>query len=1790
MALCANVAQGQSRYYRQIQIGNFSNYGSNNLVPVLRNNSHSYIQNHYPLERFNVVGWIDTLWFYCNQVSSTALDTSFTVWLGKDDDTLVSGTTDWVAASQLTQVYHTSNWAASATGWIPIPLQTPGTSNLVVAISRHTTDAYSNVNTKFRYNTVNNTALGTTSSNYSSGNHPGTSAGGRYNQRAVLRISFTEDSTLCYPVRNLAVDSVWGSNVRLRWNRYGQANQWEVAFSADDSSHSGHIFATDTAATIGNLHGGHIYSFTVRPVCDTADSGIFCSPVSVEIITCPAPHNLTVSTTTNAAQLSWQGAASTYRVDYSGSDGLSGSLTTSNTSCQLTGLTSHTTYTFSVRAICGADDTSFAATCTAATAFAPGFTPTRIQIGTLSTTKSQFVPFCAWYKHSWTETIYPTNLLGVAGYIDTLWYHAATVGGLSILSLLDTSCTIYLGTTSRSAHNGTCTDFEPMSSLTQVFRTTSTVEPADTGWFAIPLDTPFFLNDTSNLVVVVSHHGSTYSSNWQYSTNTMQNSTLQTYNDTQVSAGSHPGTTIGNASNDRPVIRLSVLVPGASCPRPDSLATDSLGSSFIAFSWTAADSANSYMVSYGEGTASQSIVVAATHCTLSGLNPSTTYRIEVRSMCDSNETSIPSVMDVTTLCGSLSLPYVENFDSYEFNAAVPCWSAFGQYGYANRVTQGAYDARSGKGMMLFSNYHDPYSHPNDCYDAAVLPPIDLSQHSASQCEVSFWAKGAAGRTIYAGVSSLPGNGTDLTAFTPLDSVSIPDTNFHRYHLSLANDTSNGAFIVLAVWHVANDPISSQSNFYIDDLEVNVVSCPRPRGLACDIMGDDVRLHWNPRYGYSGYEVAVDTLGTAPDSAAIRASVADTAYILSGLAAGGVYDAYVRTRCDNTHHSLWFGPIQVYPGRYSQHPGTDTLRTCNMVIYDHCGPDGSIAYTDADCSTIVLPSTPGNQITFSGSYCNGGIFNYLKIYDGAGTQGTLLVNLEGEQNNVAFGPITSTLGAITIESHTEGWGYYNTTPSPGFAISVACNPCNCFGVSSLSVSQIDSASARITWTDNNDSARYNVAYGLAGSFNLSNPSTYTLVQNISARSLFVSRLAPSTQYKAAVRVICSDDSTLWSEPVLFTTTCSPIPHSALPYSEGFEDYAATYYNRSIDPCWYASTGLRVVDGDWVVHTGSRAIQISYNNWVSLPRFEDNLNHLKITFWAKGTNASLRVGVMSNAEDSSSFELVQSFPLTDTYTQYVAYLSNYSGFQGRPTLFTLGSFCQVDDITVDTCLCQPTSCNQVAYGVRCTSYDTASATIVWQGSGSAYQLRCESSNPNEPVRFATTEQNEYTFSNLQLGTRYLVSVRAICSAGDTGYFSAPIAFRTRCTGGAMQVPYFEDFNNPNNEFPSCWDFYYGGDSLYLSSHIYLETEPGVAFEGNSLALSHSQSYSPWAVLPQMALPLQNLRIGLRCAAYNTMNSYLVVAAIAGPEDSASIIRLDSILLVPRQYNYFEHCFANDLQLDPAANYRIALSFSHTMMGMFHMLIDSVVVDTCASALIASTLWASVNDTAMGRVLINGSPANRYDGLYGDTVTLQADACQGYQFLNWSDGATNPARTVVLLNINTYLTANFAPATATLWALANDSVMGRVLINGSPANRYDGLYGDTVLLQAQAADPQYQFLRWDDGDTHSRRSIILRQNETILIAQFAPVQGIVSAAQQPWSMTLTPNPCTSGFTLALSGSTPLPATIEIYSMQGLLLQRQPLSQTRSEVSIANLPAGVYLVRIVSPNGTATCRVVKQ
>jgi hypothetical protein len=142
---------------------------------------------------------------------------------------------------------------------------------------------------------------------------------------------------------------------------------------------------------------------------------------------------------------------------------------------------------------------------------------------------------------------------------------------------------------------------------------------------------------------------------------------------------------------------------------------------------------------------------------------------------------------------------------------------------------------------------------------------------------------------------------------------------------------------------------------------------------------------------------------------------------------------------------------------------------------------------------------------------------------------------------------------------------------------------------------------------------------------------------------------------------------------------------------------------------------------------------------------------------------------------------------------------------------------------------------------------------------------------------------------------------------------------------------------------------------------------------------------------------------------------------------------------------------------------------------------------------TLTVNSNNPDWGTVAVN--PEGPYT--YSQSVTLTANAVNGYRFAKWSDNVIANPRTVKVMQDATFtamFAANPGTPTYTLTVTSDNPDWGTVAV--TPAGPYT--QGQQVMLTPAAVNG-YRFVKWDDNTADNPRTVTVK-GDMVFTAMFA------------------------------------------------------------------------------------------
>ena len=1177
--------------------------------------------------------------------------------------------------------------------------------------------------------------------------------------------------TITYPLNELKV-SFWGKAGNM-------ANSFTVGVMTDPTDYSTFTVVQTLPATsieyaeytsyIGDAGYGHEYiairyncgsSYTYACIDDiTVDFAPMCSPVT----------NLQASNIygTNAT-LTWNpttvGEVSEYNIYvYDMVTETANEYTTTETSYIVTGLNELTNYQMGVYTSCTngqTSDTTFISFMT------PCNSPVHVQVGDGTNTTSYF-PSYSCYNYSYTQQIFPASEIGseAADYNSLYFQCTNVVSGTRILdiyyALIPNTLTLSDGW------------ILPSESIEFHLIRSGNVNISSSGtdyWFEIQLDSVLSYNGTDNVLLsVLDNTGSYYCSNSYRYHSAGSGMSRYAYRDGSTYDYTNPdaaGYSYSNVNN----IRFG-FCDESSCIRPNTLTASNVTESTAEIDWVPAGSESSWELEYmadGDTTWASAGTFSGPSASLGGLESNTLYTVRVRALCSSTDYSLWSeTVSFRTQCDAISsLPYSTSFEDANGDY-VFCWSRL-----ASDPSHMVYRYNSSSYANSGSNSLD-FAYTPGCWTIAIMPVFDANI-TANSLMLDFWLdKTGSSGYFEVGVMTDPEDATTFEVVDTIESTIIGNgaSYFEHIIISLENYTGNGQYVAFRASNAV------QCGYRMDDLLVSEIpNCMYPTDFqALSSTNSSVTLSWTEMGDATSWNILYDTTGFDPEMGGTTVIADAETFEVTGLDNVTTYDFYVQADCGGLQ-SQWVGPVTMTTGTYTfATTGSDTMTTCSVVLYDDGGVDGDYS-NNCNYTLVIYPETEGSGLSISGTvntYNSTSTYYHglLTIYEGVGTTGNVLGSYMGTQDvNLAYG------GPVTLHFYS---GQYSATyyPRPGFDLLVQCT--ECFPPANLAISNQTLDGATVTWSGNADSYAVYLSGAMTGYFTTSDTS-YTFTG-----------LTSSSTYSVQVRALCGSDSSLLSATAHFNTACDAITITAdNPWFEDFEGYTGGGAQPFI--CWETPI-TEVVDNGTSpfvycghspsCHSGANSAELkgTYNMLV-LPEFSNNIQDLRLSFWATTTSTSnygtVEIGYITDINDPTSFVALGPAGVPGPRGSSGSGHGNYMGpfdFNGVTATsarmaikFTgySGLSWNLDDFTVSL---SPNCPSPVKTSVQASNIDGHNATITFtdndpdHSSWTVY-YREHSAAADDPWMSVVTNTTSVNLNNLDPETTYDVYVITNCATPD------------------------------------------------------------------------------------------------------------------------------------------------------------------------------------------------------------------------------------------------------------------------------------------------------------------------------------------------------------------------------------------------------------------------------------------
>ena len=614
--------------------------------------------------------------------------------------------------------------------------------------------------------------------------------------------------------------------------------------------------------------------------------------IELRAITCATPTGLAVSNVDqNSATVTWTGDASSYGVAVVSANGTDYQTTTANT-LQLTGLTSNTTYQVTVRGYCGADSSMLSQALTFTTACGA------ITIDATTPWVESFEGYTSSELVCWATPITHTANNGNVYPRAYLNYGEAAHSGTNTVEFKGASNMLVLPEFTNDIHDLRLSFWSTHWGVTTTVAVGVITDVNDPTTFEL-------LGDAGT----PGTRGSAAGGNGNYMG-------PFDFNGVQATSGRiallFTGTTATDAGWNLDDFTVE-LIPACAAPAYNSVTVTNVTENSAEVSFTDNNPAhNAWTIYYGAAGTPTSTwnsvnVTSMTGNVISGLNASTNYGVYVVTLCGGvpgdDQTNIATF---ATACGPISVaatPWSTSFEGTD-EQILNCWVS-ASTGYRNghtypHIEPTASIAHTGSSALEVA-FGD------------IVTALPLFVENISDLQVSFWAYNnhwsSQNAVLELGYMTDPYDSSTFVSLQSLTDQAYTQTTRTFADLAGLNLPSTTR---IAFRFIRPNGSSDLTSWYVDDLEVSMVSAPDPcdvpTGLAVAASGitqTSAVAAWTA----GGSETAWSVQYKAASATNWTDATANTAsYTMNGLVANTEYQVRVQADCGGGNASEWTAAV------------------------------------------------------------------------------------------------------------------------------------------------------------------------------------------------------------------------------------------------------------------------------------------------------------------------------------------------------------------------------------------------------------------------------------------------------------------------------------------------------------------------------------------------------------------------------------------------------------------------------------------------------------------------------------------------------------------------------------------------------------------------------------------------------------------------------------------------------------------------------------------------------------------
>ena len=1032
-----------------------------------------------------------------------------------------------------------------------------------------------------------------------------------------------------------------------------------------------------------------------------------------------------------------------------------------------------------------------------------------------------------------------------------------------------------------------------------------------------------FLSDTSNASTFV-----TMGSMENGASETLRERNIQLTTDEP--AGSRLAIRARSTSGDR-WLRLAQLAL-TNYPIPTGLASTPYGASRREIRWLNEYDNPRYTLTYGADGVWHTVESDSCRALLSDLEASKEYTVYFVSP-EGERLCLPYTF---TTEEQLTLPYCDNFESYERYSVPPLWART-SYDYRPRIEQ-----KDGSQALQF--YNGYYS---SNWTSISMPDLAVDSLKHVSLRFRLHTDVASNNMIIVGVQE---SQDDASTFVAVDTAWAG--SWHDVNLSLARYEGSGRYVTFRYVQTSN----AYHYAYIDNL--SITTCPLPdaivagsRQIRLQLPSADSTADYWIEYGTGLFEQgAQDLLWNADSTASTRVPhgtvvhVTQNPFFLTGLEPGTTYSLFARCgELDSTCAS----PLVLTTGAELPMPFCDDFDSYNSgtyqsptdwLCYDGYNGNNSFPYVRNDyynscCNALYFYTYP-NYLQYAAmpdlaveDIQQVELYFKMRSLSNDWENSFLVVGVMDDRTDfTTFTPVDTlycTNGDNYFPQHVSLSRYTGRGRFVAFRF-VSTRNWNRFFIDDLQVttfptptlSLFDASTARAVANNPSGEVDYWIEYGVGDTWQGAVDTTwddththFTLQPrnrwiHVTDDTLIIAGLEPAMTFSFWTH---ADSAGLTCLPPTVLTTSVAL---SLPYCDDFSSYES---DGTPPPFWqiHRTNGCPepVIDSYQRIFFGNYC-RTGTKGYVVMPDMEvDSVRRLELTFSMYSQHPEYErivVGVMSDPADPATFTGVDTVRNTSSYTWQTVHTSlrNYRG-DGRFVTFcsySTSSTCMymyLDDLHIQACP-QPrlqlvggtTVRSTLPYGSAVdywleygpSEMEPGAVDTAWNADHTDFVL-----TPRNTLLHVTTDS--MLVADLQPNTTYDFYSRC-----DSAYdASCPTPPTRLTTSSVVQVPYCEDFadyGSGYDAFPTGWKRLTTDGS---TSMLYAQRDSDAEDNYDLMFYSTGSRYA-YAVLPEVAVDdIRDLSLRLslwtECGT-NPANLFLELGVMDDATDIATFTPVDTL----------------------------------------------------------------------------------------------------------------------------------------------------------------------------------------------------------------------------------------------------------------------------------------------------------